>query len=235
MKKKKSRTKKILLFIFIPILILVLANISLYVIALFTPKVEIKTANSFSYYDKNNELFFSGNSNSEWVSLKDVSENLINATLSIEDKNFYKHKGFDYLRILKAMYLNIKNRNISQGASTITQQYARNLYLTFEKTWKRKIDEAWLTIELESHYSKDQILEGYLNTINYGQGVYGIANAARYYFDKDAKDLTIAEASMLAGIPNSPSNYSPLVDEYNAKKRQKVVLNMMYKNKYITE
>ena len=233
--KKKSKIKSIIKVSFIPILLVFLVNIGLYVVALLTPKVEIKTANSFSFYDKNEELFFSGNSNSEWVSLENISPNLINATISIEDKNFYNHKGFDYLRIIKAMYLNIKNKNIVQGASTITQQYARNLYLTFEKTWKRKVDEAWLTLKLESHYSKDQILEGYLNTINYGQGVYGIANAARYYFDKDAKDLTVAEASMLAGIPNSPSNYSPLIDEYSAKKRQKVVLNQMYTNEYITK
>ena len=227
--------KKTLKLFLIPIFIFLLGNIVLYVIAFITPKLEIKTANSFSFYDNNNELFFSGNSNSEWVSLDEISPNLINATISVEDKNFYKHKGFDFLRIAKAMYLNIVNRDIIQGASTITQQYARNLYLTFDKTWKRKIDEAWLTIELESHYSKDKILEGYLNTINYGQGVYGIQNAARFYFDKDAKDLTISEASMLAGIPNSPANYSPLVDEYSAKKRQNTVLNMMYSNEYITK
>ncbi|MBQ7141401.1 MAG: penicillin-binding protein [Bacilli bacterium] len=229
------RFKKILKLFLIPIFIFLLGNIVLYVIAFITPKLEIKTANSFSFYDNNNELFFSGNSNSEWVSLDEISPNLINATISVEDKNFYKHKGFDFLRIAKAMYLNVVNRDIVQGASTITQQYARNLYLTFDKTWKRKIDEAWLTIELESHYSKDKILEGYLNTINYGQGVYGIQNAARFYFDKDAKDLTISEASMLAGIPNSPANYSPLVDEYSAKKRQNTVLNMMYSNEYINK
>ncbi len=230
-----KKLKKVLMFIFIPIILACLANVILYIIAFITPKVEIKTANSFSLYDANNELFFSGNSNNEWVDIKDISQNLINATISIEDKNFYRHQGFDYLRILKAMYLNIKNKDIVQGASTITQQYARNLYLNFERTWKRKIDEAWLTIELESHYSKDDILEGYLNTINYGHGVYGIANAARYYFDKDAKDLTVAEASMLAGIPNSPANYSPLIDEYSAKKRQKKVLTMMKNNKYISD
>lgn len=227
--------KRILKLFLIPIFIFLLGNIILYIIAFITPKLEIKTANSFSFYDNNNGLFFSGNSNSEWVSLEEISPNLINATISVEDKNFYKHKGFDFLRIVKAMYLNIINRDIIQGASTITQQYAKNLYLNFDKTWKRKIDEAWLTIELESHYSKDKILEGYLNTINYGQGVYGIQNAARFYFDKDAKDLTISEASMLAGIPNSPANYSPLVDEYSAKKRQNTVLSMMYSNEYITK
>ena len=231
MKKLKTISK----FILFGILGFILVNISLYIIAYFTPKIEIKTANNFSFYDKDDNLFFTGNDNKEWVKLENISQNLINATLAIEDKSFYKHKGFDYLRILKAMYLNIKNGNIVQGASTITQQYARNLYLTMEKTWKRKIDEAWLTLKLETHYSKDQILEGYLNTINYGQGVYGIENASKYYFNKSSKDLSIAEAAMLAGIPNSPSNYSPLIDEYSAKKRQKKVLEMMVKNNYITE
>ena len=198
-----------------------------YGLAYFNPKIEIKNANSFSFYDMDNNLFFTGNDNKEWIKLDDISTNLVNATLSIEDKSFYKHKGFDYLRIAKAMYLNLKNKNIVQGASTITQQYARNLYLNMEKTWKRKIDEAWLTLKLETHYTKEEILEGYLNTINYGQGIYGIENAAKYYFNKSSKDLTIAEASMLAGIPNSPANYSPLVDEYSAKKRQKTVLEAM--------
>ena len=156
------------------------------------------------------------------------------ATISIEDKNFYKHHGFDYARIIKSMITNITHKNIVEGASTITQQYAKNLFLDFNKTWKRKIKEAWLTFKLETNYSKKEILEGYLNTINYGN-VYGIENAAHYYFNKSSKDLTIAEASMLAGIPNSPSNYSPLINEKKAKKRQKVVLDAMVRNKYITK
>lgn len=227
--------KKFSKFILFCILGVILVNIALYVIAYFKPKLEIQMANNFSFYDSSDNLFFTGNNNKQWIKYDEISPNLINATVSIEDKNFYKHVGFDYLRMVKAMYLNIKNNDILQGASTITQQYARNLYLTMDKTWKRKIDEAWITIKLETHYSKEEILEGYLNTINYGHGVYGIENAALYYFDKSANDLTLAEASMLAGIPNSPSNYSPLIDEYSAKKRQKVVLESMVKNGYITE
>ena len=168
------------------------------------------------------------------MKLKDISPNLINATISIEDKNFYKHKGFDYLRIVKAMFNNIKNKKNIEGASTITQQYAKNLFLNFDKKWSRKINEAWLTIRLESHYKKDEILEGYLNTINYG-GVYGIANASKYYFNKKAKDLSLAEASILAGIPKSPSNYSPITNPDNAKQRQKIILNAMKKNGYIND
>ena len=228
------KIKRISKYLFLGVLAFILSQVVLYGIAYFRPKLEIKIANNFSYYDKNNELFFMGTNNKEWVKLDEISEHLINATIATEDKYFYKHKGFNYLRIAKALYLNIINKDIVQGASTITQQYARNLYLTMEKTWKRKIDEAWITIKLETHYTKDEILEGYLNTINYGHGIYGIENAAQYYFGKNAKDLTIAEAAMLAGIPNSPSNYSPLIDEYSAKKRQKIVLNCMEKNNYIT-
>ena len=125
------------------------------------------------------------------------------------------------------------SKSLSEGASTITQQYARNLYLNYDKTWKRKIDEAILAFELETHYTKNEILEGYLNTINYG-GVYGIENASRYYFNKSASDLSLAEASMLAGIPQSPSNNSPLINLKKAKERQKIVLQLMVNNKKIT-
>ena len=120
------------------------------------------------------------------------------------------------------------------GASTISQQYVKNLFLSFDKNFSRKIKEAWLTVRLETHYSKDQILEGYLNTINYGN-VFGIENASKYYFNKSAKDLNLAEASMIAGIPKWPTGYSPVNNYENAKKRQKEILSMMVKNKIITE
>ena len=183
-------------------------------------------------YDKNDEGFL--DNDKDWISLDNVSNYVISATLSTEDKYFYKHFGFDYFRIVKAMANNIASGDMKEGASTITQQYARNLFLNFEKTWARKIDEAMLALELETHYSKDEILEGYLNTINYG-GVFGIENAAHYYFGKSASDLNLAEASMLVGIPQSPSNYSPLVNEDLAKKRQYTVLNLMVRNKIITK
>ncbi len=207
--------------------------VGLYVYAKMLPKLPIDKANRFYFYDENNKVFETGN-NQEWVKLDDISPYLIQATIAIEDKNFYHHKGFDYLRIMKAMYRNITSGKRLEGASTISQQYAKNLFLDFDKTWKRKIDEAWLTIRLESHYSKDKILEGYLNTINYG-GIFGIENASKYYFNKSAKDLTIAEASILAGIPKDPSYYSPIANEDAAKQRQKLILSAMEKQNYITE
>ncbi len=205
--------------------------VGVYVYAYFSKPLDIKTANNYYLYDKDDKIF-SGN-NQDWVKLDDISPYVINATIATEDKNFYKHQGFDYLRIIKSLYVNFINGKTLQGASTITQQLAKNLFLEFDKTWSRKIKEAWLTVNLETHYSKDEILEGYLNTINYG-GVFGIQDAAYYYFGKDCKDLTLAEASILAGIPKNPSNYSPLANENASKQRQKLILDAMVKNKYIT-
>ena len=143
------------------------------------------------------------------VPLNEISPYVKEATLSIEDQRFYKHHGFDMKRIAGAIVADLKAMAKVQGASTITQQYARNLYLDRDKTWKRKLLEAMYTIRLEVNYNKNHILEGYLNTIYYGHGAYGIEVASRLYFDKTAKELTLAEASMLAGIPKGPSVYSP--------------------------
>lgn len=215
--------------------IFVCFNLIGFLYAFITPKLDISSANAFSVYDNKGKLVFQGNGNDSWVSLDDMNDNIINATISVEDKNFYKHWGFDYPRIAKALLVNIASGQVEQGASSITQQYAKNLFLEFEQSWSRKWKEMWITYELEAHYTKDEILEGYLNTINYGHGMYGISNASKYYFNKDVKDLTLAEASILAGIPNSPSDYSP-IDNYDlSKKRQNVVLERMYNNGYISE
>ena len=227
--------KKCLKIFIILIGLFIVGNICVYTYAKLSPKIEIKNANSFMLFDSDNEVFFQGSGSREWISLDDISPYLIEATINTEDKNFYKHIGFDYLRIIKAMAVNITSGTTSQGASTITQQYAKNLFLDFDKTWKRKWDEMWYTIEIESHYSKDEILEGYLNTINYGHGKYGIETASKYYFGKSAKDLTLAEAAMLTGIPKSPSNYSPFVNLEKATQRQQMILKNMYDDGVISE
>ena len=203
----------------------------IYLIAWIYPKLNINNSKSYYFYDKDSNLI---SGTDEYSGIDAISPYLKNATLSIEDRHFYTHGGFDYLRIGKAMFNNIKSGKTTEGASTITQQYAKNLFLDFDKTWKRKITEAWLTVRLEVHYDKDKILEGYLNTINYG-GVFGIANASEYYFGKDALDLNLAEASMLAGIPNWPNKYSPYIDYEASKERQLVVLNSMVRDNYITK
>ncbi|MDZ5471766.1 transglycosylase domain-containing protein [Bacillus sp. 31A1R] len=169
-----------------------------------------------------------------WVELEEISPKLIEATIAIEDKTYYKHNGFDYKRIAGAALADIKARAKVQGASTISQQYARNLFLEHEKTWKRKFLEAFYTIRLEMNYTKDQILEGYLNTIYYGKGAYGIQAASQYYFGKDANSLSLGEATVLAGIPKGPSIYSPLASLERSKQRQEIILNVMVKNGFIT-
>ncbi len=207
----------------------------LYIYAYMSPKLDLKTSGSLYLYDNKNELIYQGSRSNEWATIEDINTNLLNAVIAIEDKNFYKHHGFDYLRIAKAMSINIKNKSIVQGASTISQQYIKNLYLDFNQTWKRKIEEAFLTLELEVHYDKDEILEGYLNTINYGQGNMGIVNAASYYFNKKPKDLTLEEAIILAGIPKNPSGYNPVTNYDAAIKRAWVVAKAMLNNNYITQ
>ena len=207
----------------------------LYTYAYFSPKITLNSANALSLYDNENNLILQTTNNKKWANINEISNNLINATISVEDKNFYHHFGFDYLRILKSLYLNAKTKSITAGASTISQQYVKNLFLDFDQTWKRKIKEAMLTLNLEVHYSKKEILEGYLNTINYGQGNFGIENASNYYFNKKSSELSLEEAIILAGIPKSPENYNP-VSNYDASiKRAKIVAEAMYKNKKIDE
>ena len=223
---------KSFIFMFISLVVVI---IGLYTYAYLSPKLDLKTSGSLYLYDNQNELLYQGSRSNEWANLEDINENLVNAVIAVEDKNFYDHHGFDYLRIAKAMLTNIKKKSIVQGASTISQQYIKNLYLDFDKTWGRKIEEAFLTLELEVHYDKDDILEGYLNTINYGQGNMGIVNAASFYFNKKPKDLTLEEAIVLAGIPKNPAGYN-LVSNYEASiNRAWVVAKSMLNNGYIDE
>lgn len=223
---------KSFIFIFISFVVVI---IGLYTYAYLSPKLDLKTSGSLYLYDNQNELLYQGSRSNEWANLEDINENLVNAVIAVEDKNFYDHHGFDYLRIAKAMLTNIKKKSIVQGASTISQQYIKNLYLDFDKTWGRKIEEAFLTLELEVHYDKDEILEGYLNTINYGQGNMGIVNAASFYFNKKPKDLTLEEAIVLAGIPKNPAGYNPVSNYEASINRARIVAKSMLNNGYIDE
>ena len=227
--------KKIIKFSFFSLVLVFVFSFIFYGYSKLSIQLEIKNANNISLYDKNGNVFFVGNGTNEWIELEKISQYLIDATISTEDKNFYNHFGFDFPRILKAGWKNVTSGKTLQGASTISQQYVKNLFLDFDKTWERKWNELWLTLNIELHYSKDEILEGYLNTINYGHGMYGIMNASKFYFGKSAENLDLAEASMLVGIPKSPSNYSPIVNFELAKERQHFVLSLMEKNGYITK
>ena len=213
----------------------ILGIIGLYVMAYFSPILDIRNTGQYYIYDKNNSIIYQGSGNTKWVALEDVSPYFIDAVISIEDKNFYHHNGFDYLRIIKTLIDNFTTGQIVGGASTISQQYVKNLYLDFDKTWQRKIEEAWLTLKLEVHYDKDEILEGYINTINFGQGNFGVAAASQYYFNKNCKDLTLEEAIILAGIPKSPSYFNPVSSYEDSIDRAKLVASSMVNNGYISE
>lgn len=169
------------------------------------------------------------------VSISEVPKNLQNAFVAAEDVRFYEHHGVDPRGILRAVWNNVITHNATgQGGSTITQQLARNAFLTQEQTLKRKLLEVVLAFEIESKYTKQQILEMYMNQIYFGQGAYGIQTASRIYFGKDVKDLDLAQCALLAGLPNSPNYYSPFRSVEAAKYRQGIVLDQMAKYGYIT-
>lgn len=188
-------------------------------------------------YDNNENIIQKVNNinKTNFVSINEMSPNVINAFLSIEDKEFYEHKGINVKRIVGAFINDLKDKDFSQGGSTITQQYVKNVYLENEKTITRKINEALISINLELKYSKDEILEGYLNSIYFDHGIYGIEDASQFYFNKHAKDLTINEAAVLASIPKSPTNYSPIKNKENNFKRKNLVLSEMLEDKKINE
>ncbi|WP_442604535.1 transglycosylase domain-containing protein [Paenibacillus sp. KN14-4R] len=173
--------------------------------------------------------------NRQVVSLHDISPDLIHATLSIEDQRFYEHSGLDFRGIARAAVVNIKHMSMVQGAGTITQQLARNLYLTHERTWTRKVKESLYALQMELQLSKDEILEQYLNQIYYGHSTYGAETAAQLFFGKHAKDLSLAESALLAGVPKGPRYYSPYYDATKAKERQVTVLSTMVNTGYITQ
>jgi 1A family penicillin-binding protein len=217
------------------LMILILSGILAYAKILGAPPLAVPQ--STLYYADDGTIIGESNSGQKryWMPLEKISPKLVDAIIAVEDKNFYKHHGFDYKRIAGAALADLKAMAMVQGASTITQQYSRNLFLGHDKTWKRKINEALYTIRLEMNYSKDEILEGYLNTIYFGNGAYGVQAASQYYFGKNASDLTLAEATMLAGIPKGPGVYSPLVSMEKAKQRQQLILRAMLENRLISK
>ncbi len=171
----------------------------------------------------------------EKVDIKDVPDNLKNAIIATEDKNFYHHDGYDLFGLARSTFVNLKAGRVVQGASTITQQLARILFLSNEKTYDRKIKEMIISARIEKTISKDQILEMYLNNVYLGSGSYGIAGASTIYFNKPLKDLTLAECALIAGLPQAPSIYSPYNDLELATQRRAQVLTRMYKMRYITK
>lgn len=226
-----------LLFFIIGLISIVIISLSVYLYALVLGPPPLTTVQNTIYYSQNETKIGEemGVVNRYWVDLDEINPDIIDATIQVEDQHFYNHHGFDFKRILSAIAVNISTGSKKEGASTITQQYARNLFLSHEKTWKRKLKEAFYTVRLEAFYSKDELLEGYLNTIYYGHGAYGIEAASQYFFEKENTNLSLAEATLLVGIPNSPSYYSPINHYTHAKKRQRQTLSLLVKGALIDE
>lgn len=228
------RLRKVILYI---LLLLFLFFISIFGICYLLGPPDLANEQNTIYYSDDEMVIGeeSGSENRYEARISEISPDVINATIAVEDRNFFTHHGFDLKRVAGAIVADIKSLSLKEGASTLTQQYARNLFLTQEKTWLRKVKEAFYTIRLEMFYSKEEILEGYLNTIYFGHGAYGIEAASMHFFHKNANELTLAEAAMLAGIPKGPTYYSPLKDEERAKKRQERILSFMLEQGVISK
>lgn len=197
----------------------------------------VKPAASLQIYDVHGNLITTvhATENRLPVKLSQVPKDLQNAFIATEDNRFYSHHGVDPIGIMRAIWVNIAHDGVAEGGSTITQQLARNAFLTQDRTLKRKIMEAMLAIRIEQYYTKQEILEMYLNQIYFGQGAYGVQAAAHVYFGKNVQDLDLAQSAMLAGLPQSPNYYSPLTNYKAGKARQAVVLGQMVKYDYIDQ
>jgi 1A family penicillin-binding protein len=168
------------------------------------------------------------------IVLEDISPFFTKAIIAVEDSRFYRHSGIDHRGLVRAFLTNIRQKRIAQGGSTITQQLSKNLFFSFERNWVRKIKELLIAFQLEATFNKDQILEAYCNQIYFGSGAYGVEEAAQVYFKKRAKDLTLLQAALLAGLPNSPNNANPFSHYERAMQRTKYVLNRMVSESLIS-
>lgn len=170
-----------------------------------------------------------------YTKFEDLPEFYVDAVVAVEDRRFYEHGALDYIGIARAIWTNIKSLELREGGSSITQQVAKNVYFTQEKTALRKIAEVFMAFEIEKNCSKDQILELYVNTSYFGDGYYCVGDAAEGYFDKEPKEMNLYESTLLAGVPNAPSVYAPTKNPELAKQRQGQVVSKMVKYKFLTQ
>src|SRR5262249_15824636 len=168
-------------------------------------------------------------------SIDEISPNLRNAIIAVEDAHFFEHPGVDPWGILRAVYVNLRTGRVVEGGSTLTQQLAKMLFLRPEKTLERKLQEAMLAVQLERHYTKEEVLVLYCNQVYLGHGVYGVEAAANYYFGKSARDLTVEESALLAALPKAPMEFSPYLHASRALNRRNHVLTRMMEEKFITQ
>lgn len=171
----------------------------------------------------------------QFIKYDELPENYINAVIAVEDRRFFSHNGVDAISIIRAIITDIRTMRLAEGGSTITQQLAKNVYFTQRKEFTRKIAEIFMAFEFEKECSKEEIFELYINTIYFGDGYYCIYDASNGYFNKMPNEMNLYESTLLAGIPNAPSVYSPTVNPELAKQRQAQVLSKMLKYKFITQ
>lgn len=237
--------KKVLKISFIVFLCLIFVSMIVFAVILngaikssnkvnFDKELLISATSKITIYDKDNNLI-ENTVGDKIVDYENLPEYVKDAFVSIEDKQFYNHKGLNYKRIIKSMLNNIKSGYFKEGGSTISQQLIKNTHLNNEKTFDRKLKEIVLTKKLEKTFSKDDILETYLNVIYFGNNCYGLENASFGYFNKPSKDLNINEAAVLAGLIKAPTKYSPILNYENSFKRKNLVLKEMHKDKKITD
>ena len=247
-KKKKSNKKlKAILISQVILLTIILGALAFYFFGGYAKKIKdlqleadqlvqnstedtFRASQTSVVYDKNGKEIsvLKGEKDSYYLTYDNIPEGVKAAIVSIEDKKFYKHHGVDFKAIVRAGVAMIKNQKITQGGSTITQQLARTVFLSNEKTWERKVEEIFIAVGLEKRYNKDQILEFYLNNVYFGNGYYGIEAAARGYFGKGAAELDLAEQALLCGVPNNPTIYDPVENPQNAISRRDRILKQMY-------
>ena len=200
-----------------------------------TESIQISRQPSITFLDKDGRIIASyGDVYGQSIQFSDLPENLINAVIVTEDKSFFSHPGLDFKGVIRAAYTNIKERRIVQGGSTITQQLAKNLFLTPERSFTRKLHELILSFWLEMRFSKEQILSIYLNRVYLGSGTYGVQAASEKYFNKKVEDLSLYESAVIASLLKAPSKYNPIANFELSKKRASLVLNNMAKNNMIS-
>lgn len=239
-KKPSGIVKKIFLILVALGIIGILAGVGTFAyLVKDTPKLDpklLKDPISSKVLDKDGELIAEvGSENREYVNYKDIPKLFEDAVLAVEDVRFYKHHGLDPIRLAGAVVANFREGFGSEGASTITQQVIKNSFLTPEKTLKRKVQEAWMAYQLEQKYTKHQIFEMYVNKVFVSENSHGLATAAKIFYGKELKELTLPEAAQLAGMPQSPNNYNPFDHPDLAEKRRNIVLMLMEQHGYITK
>ncbi|MCR5468102.1 MAG: transglycosylase domain-containing protein, partial [Lachnospiraceae bacterium] len=196
-----------------------------------------RSAETSVVYDKYNQVLttLSGEKNSYYLAYEDIPENFVYGMICTEDRKFFKHNGIDVRAIIRAAYAALRNGEVTEGASTITMQLSRNIFLSQEKTWQRKAEEIFISVELEKKYTKNQIMEFYLNNIYFGNGYYGIQAASMGYFGKTVDSLDLSEVLFLCAIPNNPTYYDPYTNEANTLARRNRMLKNMYDQGVITK